>query len=97
MEAQSKALSISIFGSASLSSTDRDRPSFVHVLEKETQIRVHLVRGLPQHAGILRNPFSPQQEEKLKNYTTDLDKCVFGLTKNDFAKVVYDFIVLTER
>lgn len=45
----------------------------------------------PENAGRFKNTFTEEQLLLLKNYVTDIDRRAFGLTKKDFARIVFDY------
>lgn len=50
-----------------------------------------MFQELPKNAGRFKCTFTEEQELKLKEYVTELDKRAFGITRKQFARIVYDF------
>ncbi|KAH9493117.1 hypothetical protein Btru_022982 [Bulinus truncatus] len=46
---------------------------------------------IPVHGGRFREVFNDSQQEQLKSYFTAMDKMLFGLTKKQCRRLVFDF------
>lgn len=45
----------------------------------------------PRHAGRFKSTFSDVELEELREYIINIDKRAFGLTKEQFSTIIYDF------
>lgn len=50
-----------------------------------------LLQAFPENAGRFKNTFSPEQVAQLKEYVVDINKRAFGLTKEEFSRIAYNF------
>lgn len=50
-----------------------------------------ILQNLPTSAGRFRNTFTEEQMLNLKQYVEDLDKRAFGVTKEQFARITFNY------